>query len=70
MAASNLYSQFNQIVREVFALRNIEVRGPKPGFRHQKGHRLVHHRFAIKGGFSIIDAPNPWFLDMQDRTGR
>ncbi len=34
----------------------IEVRDPKPGFRHQAGTRLVFHRFPVKGGISIKES--------------
>ena len=34
----------------------IEVRKPKPGFRHQSKERLVWHRFPVKGGISPREA--------------
>jgi hypothetical protein len=44
----------------------VELRIPKPGFRHQHGERLVTHRFPIQGGLTMREAwvrsmsrPNP-----------
>lgn len=36
--------------------RIVEVREPKPGFRHQRTRRLVWHRFPVKGGVTPLDA--------------
>lgn len=36
--------------------RIVEVREPKPGFRHQRARRLVWHRFPVKGGVTLLDA--------------
>lgn len=36
--------------------RIVEVREPKPGFRHQRARRLVWHRFPVKGGVTPLDA--------------
>jgi len=33
----------------------IEVREPKPGFRHQRATKYVRHRFPIKGGISTSE---------------
>lgn len=44
----------------------IEVREPKPGLRHNKEVKYVHHRFPVKGGidsaehiYRIMSAGNP-----------
>lgn len=36
--------------------RIVEVREPKPGFRHQRTRRLVWHRFPVKDGVTPLDA--------------
>jgi hypothetical protein len=45
---------YADLVNSVFANRAkvIEVREPKPGFRHQRVTKYVRHRFPIKGGIS------------------
>ena len=48
--STSIYS--NRIWHE----RIVEVREPKPGFRHQNTERLVWHRFPVKGGISPREA--------------
>jgi hypothetical protein len=62
---------------DVWNRRIVEVREPKPGFRHQNYTKLVFHRFPVKGGLSLGDAiiwqqyqPNPMLKSLLDAATR
>jgi hypothetical protein len=45
-----------QQLSDYWRLPLVEVRKPKPGFRHQTEVRLVQHRFPVRGGITPRDA--------------
>jgi hypothetical protein len=50
-------ASYEDLLRSVFANRAkvIEVREPKPGFRHQTKTKYIRHRFPVKGGISTSE---------------
>jgi hypothetical protein len=68
---------YSDLVESVFANRAkvIEVREPKPGFRHQDVTKYIWHRYPVKGGISLSElivlnvARNNALLDRLEKRG-
>jgi len=49
------YKEVLDAVWQEKSIKNIEVRHPKPGLRHNQETKYVRHRFPVKGGISTIE---------------
>lgn len=49
------YKEMLDAVWQAQSVKNIEVREPKPGLRHNKETKHVRHRFPVKGGISNVE---------------